>query len=94
MTGRRSTEPLPVPIEIARFWKNRRGEAAILQLKSFEGRNVLDLRAWRTAADGTLRPGKGFCCSVKHLPKLAGAFAKALDEARNIGLLDDDEATP
>jgi hypothetical protein len=37
-----------------------------------------------------MRPGKGFACGVKHLPKLAKVFAKAVDRARELGLIEED----
>jgi hypothetical protein len=89
MPGRRPT--LEEPITIEQWWKNRGGEVVRLELSTFEGQNILNLRTWRTdKTDGITRPGKGFACSVKHLPKLASVFAKAVDRARKLGLIDDD----
>jgi hypothetical protein len=82
---------LSEPLDIDRWWRNRRGETILLRLSSYEGHNLIDLRTWFTAADGTLQPAKGFCCSVKHLPRLAEAFAKAAAKARELGLIGDDE---
>jgi hypothetical protein len=79
---------LAEPITIAEFWKNRRGEAIRLVLNRFEGRSIFDLRTWYTA-DGRLKPGKGFAAEVRHLPRLAAAFAKAVARARELGLIDD-----
>jgi hypothetical protein len=81
---------LSEPIEIAKFWKNRRGEAIIVRLSEYEGHPLVDARAWFTAADGTLKPGKGLACAVRHLPELAAALNKALVEARTLGLIDGD----
>ena len=89
MSARRPT--LPEPITIEQWWKNRGGEVVRLELSTFEGRNILNLRTWRNdKADGIMRPGKGFACGVKHLPKLAKVFAKATDRARQLGLIDDE----
>ena len=82
---------LPEPITIAKWWKNRAHDEIRLELSTYEGTNILNLRTWHTSkADGVTRPGKGFACSVKHLPKLAEVFAKATERARSLGLLDDD----
>ena len=48
-----------------------------LVLNRYEGRDVVDLRTWYTAEDGKLKPGKGFAAEVRHLPRLAAAFARA-----------------
>jgi hypothetical protein len=83
---------LAEPIVIAEFWKNRRGESIRLALNTFKGRSILDLRTWFTdAADGRLKPGKGFAAEVRHLPRLAAAIAKAEAKARELGLIDDEE---
>src|ERR1700730_1327838 len=79
---------LAAPITVAEFWKNRRGESIRLVLNRFEGRDIFDLRTWYTA-DGKLKPGKGFAAEVRHLPRLAAAFAKAVVRARELGLIDD-----
>jgi hypothetical protein len=81
---------LTEPIEVARFWKNRRGEAIVVRLSAYEGHDLVDLRTWFTAADGALKPGKGLACSVRHLPELAAALNRALTEARARGLLGGD----
>jgi hypothetical protein len=79
---------LPEPIVVQRFWCNRRGEAVVVQLRSFEGIALIDLRRHYTAKDGKLAPTrKGLSIAVKHLPDLAVAIAKALNTARERGLL-------
>jgi hypothetical protein len=80
---------LSEPVEIAKFWKNQKGEAIVVRLSPYEGHILIDQRAWFTAQDGTLKPGKGLACSVRHLPELAEALNKALTEARARGLLDE-----
>ena len=37
--------------------------------------------------DGELKPGKGLTLSVKHLPELSAALAKALEAAKSHGLI-------
>jgi hypothetical protein len=84
---------LTQPIIIDRWWKNRAHDEARLELLTLEGTNILSLRTWHTSkTDGITRPGKGFACSVKHLPKLAEVFAKATRRARELRLIDDDGA--
>jgi hypothetical protein len=82
---------LTEPITIAEWWKNRRGESIRLALNQFQGRSIVDLRTWYTE-DGKLKPGKGFAAEVRHLPRLARAFAKAASKARELGLIKDEEA--
>jgi Transcriptional Coactivator p15 (PC4) len=77
------------PLTVAEWWKNRRGESIRLVLNAYQGRNVFDLRTWFTD-NGRLRPGKGFACEVRHLPRLAAALAKAETKARELGLLSDE----
>jgi hypothetical protein len=89
MSARRPT--LPEPITIEQWWKNRGGEVVRLELSTYQGHNILNLRTWRAdKGDGIMRPGKGFACSTKHLRKLAAVFAKAVDRAKELGLLDDE----
>jgi hypothetical protein len=84
------TKPsLSEPVEIAKFWKNRKGEAIVVHLSTYQGHDLVDLRTWYTAADGALKPGKGIACGIRHLPELAAAVNKALIEAQARGLLDD-----
>jgi hypothetical protein len=80
------------PITVAEWWKNRRGESVRLTLNRYEGRDVVDLRTWYGGHDGKLKPGKGFAAEVRHLSRLAAAFAKAVTKARELGLISD-EAT-
>ena len=81
---------LPEPIEVSKFWANRRGEAVIVSLREYEGVLIVDIRKHYTAADGTLRPtAKGIALTVRKLPELTLAVAKALKRARELGLLRD-----
>jgi hypothetical protein len=84
---------LAEPITVAKWWKNRAHDEIRLELSTYEGTNILNLRTWHTSkSDGITRPGKGFACSVKHLPKLAEIFATATSRARELRLIDDDGA--
>ena len=81
---------LPEPVTIEQSWQNRDGEVVRPELSTYEGRNILNLHIWRTDRGGIMRPGMGFACSTKHLPKLAAVFAKAVARAKDLGLLDDE----
>jgi hypothetical protein len=89
MSARRPT--LPDPVEIAKFWKNRKGEAIVVSLSTYEGRNLIDVRQHFTTKEGKLQPtGKGVAMVVLRLPELAAAVNKALARAKELGLIDDD----
>lgn len=78
------------PIEIAKFWRNRKGEAVIVQLLEFEGQALVDARVNYTDKEGHLRPTrKGLSLVVRRLPELAAALAKAERTSRELGLLGD-----
>jgi hypothetical protein len=84
---------LPEPLEIAKFWANRRGEAVIVRLREYQGAAIVDARKHYTAADGTLKPtSKGLALSIRKLSLLAAGITKALARAREIGLLADEGA--
>lgn len=79
---------LDTPLTIARWSKNRRGHVVVLILENYQDTNVVDLRTWLNSDEGKALPGKGFCCGVNHLPRLAEEFAKARDKAIELGLID------
>jgi transcriptional coactivator p15 (PC4) len=83
---------IPEPIEIAKFWKNRRHDAIVVSLSTYEGRNIVDVRM-HAMKDGRLLPTtKGVAMVVLRLPDLAKAINKALVKARELELLDADES--
>jgi len=94
-TDRRQTRPagprLDEPVIVAKWWKNRSGDAIYVRLSTYEDHNLIDIRTWSTGTDGISRPGKGFAASVKHLPQLVEAIGKALTKARELGLIDGEE---
>jgi hypothetical protein len=76
-----------LPITIAEWPRNSR-ETLRVRLDTFNGQTIIDCRAWWYDADGALRPGRsGLTLSVRHLPVLSDALAKALADARSAGLL-------
>jgi hypothetical protein len=82
---------LSEPVEIAKFWRNRRGEAVVVHLREFEGRAIVDARVNFTDGEGRLRPTKkGLSLAVRRLPELARALTKAEVTARRLGLLGTD----
>jgi hypothetical protein len=67
----------------------QRNEAIRIQLTSYEGRNLVNIRTWWQDDEGRMKPGKGFACSVRHLPTLAKAINAALERARELKLIDE-----
>jgi hypothetical protein len=81
---------LPDPLEVDSFWRNRRHEAVVSTLSTFEGRNIFDIRV-HAMKDGRLVPTrKGVAIVVLRLPDLAKAVTKALAKAKALGLIDDE----
>jgi hypothetical protein len=82
--------PLAEPVTIAKFWKNRRrNESLHISLSEYEGQALINVRVYTTGADGIDRPTtKGVAMGIRKLPELAAGLAKALDKARDLGLLD------
>jgi hypothetical protein len=78
------------PVILSKFWRNRGGEAVIIQLREYEGVALVDIRVHFTDRDGKLAPTpKGLSCSVRKLPDLVKGLTKALERAIDIGLLVD-----
>jgi hypothetical protein len=83
---------LEEPIEVAKFFKNRRKDVIVVSLSTFEGKNLVDVRQHFTNEHGQMRPtSKGVAMVVLRLPELAKAVTKALEKARELGLIDDEE---
>lgn len=86
-TSRRPS--LAKPVEIAKFWKNRRHDAVVVSLSTYEGHNLVDVRTHSMNRSGQLVPTpKGLSIVVLRLPDLAAAVNKALAKARELGLVD------
>jgi hypothetical protein len=90
VTTRRRIPQIAEPIIIDRWWKNRAHDAVYVRLAPFKEHMLIDVRVWVTPADGITRPGKGFSCTIKHLPRLVKSLCKALDKARELGMIDDE----
>jgi hypothetical protein len=81
------------PIEVHKMWRDRLGNSLIFSLKSYQGRPFFDLRTFYTDRDGISKPtAKGITASPRKLPEIARALAKAVERARDLGLLDDEGA--
>ncbi|QRM27372.1 transcriptional coactivator p15/PC4 family protein [Microvirga sp. VF16] len=79
-----------LPMTVAE-WKRNSRETLRVRLDTYNGQTIVDCRAWWSDANGELRPGKsGLTLSVRHLPALAEALAKALAAAQDAGLVTDD----
>jgi Transcriptional Coactivator p15 (PC4) len=87
--------PLAEPIEVAKWWKSRRRDiAVVVSLSAYEGHNLVNVREHFIGSDGCMRPTtKGLAMVVRRLPEFAAALAKALAKARELGLIDDDGGT-
>jgi hypothetical protein len=83
---------LPGPVAVDSFWRNRKHEAVVSTLSTYQGRNIFDIRI-HAMKEGRLVPTpKGVAVVVLRLPELQKAVTKALKQARELGLLDDDGA--
>jgi hypothetical protein len=92
-----SDKPPPItllePIEVAKFWKGRRRDKAIIvSLSTYEQTDIINVREHFVGADGIMLPTtKGVAMSVNRLPELSAALCKALEKARELGLIEADE---
>jgi hypothetical protein len=79
---------LPQPIEIGKFFKNRKGDIVVVQIKELEGVIFADARQFFTDTDGISRPTKkGLAISLHRLPELVALLEKTLAKARELGLI-------
>jgi hypothetical protein len=76
-----------LPIVIAQWPRNAR-DTVMVRIDQFNSTMVVDIREWWMSPKGELKPGpKGITMSVRHLPALARALARADATARQLGLL-------
>ena len=80
-------DSLPFPVAV--LPKSDREEIRVF-LDRFKGHSVISLRTFYRPRDGAeMRPtNKGLTVSIRHVPGLAQALAKAEREGRALGLLD------
>jgi hypothetical protein len=78
---------LTEPIEIGKFWKNRRGDAVFVQIKSYEGVVFCDIRQFfQNDAGQSCSTKKGVALTLDKLPELVD-LEKTLAKARELGLI-------
>ncbi|MCP2125799.1 transcriptional coactivator p15/PC4 family protein [Bradyrhizobium ottawaense] len=86
--GARKPE-LAEPVVVDQFWANRRHDAIITELSTYQGHNLINVRKHAMDRDGKLKPTpKGIAIKVTRLPELAKAINKALAKAQELGLLE------
>jgi hypothetical protein len=87
-------KPLTEPIEIAKWWKSRRRNIAIVvSLSSYEGVNIVNVREYFTDHAGCMKPStRGLAMGVRNLPEFSKAMRKALERARELDLLPGEDA--
>jgi hypothetical protein len=89
-TNARARVTIAEPLKVDSFWRNRKHEAVVSTLSTFEGRNIFDVRI-HAMKNGRLVPTpKGVAVVILRLPDLAKAINKALKQARELGLIPDD----
>jgi hypothetical protein len=93
---RRSRDPPPraskpfEPIEIGKFFKNRKGDVIVVQIKSFQRIVFCDIRQFFQNEAGVNCPTKkGVAVSLRKLDELARLIDKAIATARERGLIDE-----
>ena len=80
---------LTEPIEIGKFFKNRKGDQVVVQIKEYEGFVFCDIRQFFQDETGVSRPSKnGIAIGLRGLEDLAGIINRTLAKARELGLLD------
>jgi hypothetical protein len=86
----RSRPTLAEPVTVDRFWKNRRHDAIVTTLSTFEGKNIVDVRTHEMNTGRLVPTKRGVAVVILRLPDLAKAINKALKQARELGLLPPD----
>ena len=72
---------------VADIPKNSR-EVVRIELSTFNGHELLNVRVWFDAGAGEWRPGKaGIALRVEKIPELQAAIEKAINAARSEGTL-------
>lgn len=74
---------------VAEWRRNSRGDVIRVHIENYNGYDVVCLRSWYRAKDGSgmMLPSRdGVNVSIRNLPMLADAFAKAFRVANNMGM--------
>jgi hypothetical protein len=84
---------LAEPVVVHRSWVNRRHDALVVSLSTFNDINIVDVRKHSMNAAGQLVPTpKGIALKVTRLRDLHKAIDKALRRAEELGLIASGEA--
>lgn len=76
-------------------WPKNAREHVRVSLGAFNGRRIVDIRAYFDGEDGRPHPTKkGIALDLRHLARLADAIVRARDEAARLGLLPTPADTP
>jgi hypothetical protein len=79
------------PIIVAE-WRRDDREVIRVSFDRFNGRKVIDVRAWWRDSDDNWKPCRGgLTVAIRHLPDLAAGLIKALSVARDLKLVEYDE---
>ncbi len=83
---------LDEPVIVSREWINRQHDAFVLSLSTFNDVNIVDLRKHSMSRGKLVPTPKGIAMKVTRLPDLLKAVTLAVKRARELGLIDSDEA--
>ena len=90
--GSRQPE-LAEPVIVDQWWCNRRHDAIVTAVQSYEGHLLVDIRKHAMGRDGKLkRTTKGITFKVTRLSDLAKSISKAIEKVRELGVIDEDGA--
>jgi hypothetical protein len=77
---------------IAEWPLNKRGEHLRISIENYNGHDLINIRKWFEAGDGTLHPSKqGVAVQVKNIRQLVDAMTKVLAAAVKRGLVPPDD---
>jgi hypothetical protein len=89
MTAAAAVAAVDRPALVVAEWDRNSREVVRVALDQFKRHRTVSARIWYRAGI-EIKLGKGgLTLGLKHLPALADALAKALAQARELGLLDD-----
>ncbi|MCA1414469.1 transcriptional coactivator p15/PC4 family protein [Bradyrhizobium sp. NBAIM20] len=84
---------LAEPVVVDRFFSNRRKDVITTTLQTYKGHALVDVRKHVHDKEGKIYPtAKGITMKVTRLPDLSNAIARAVEKARELGLLDGEDA--
>jgi hypothetical protein len=83
---------LDEPVIVSREWLNRQHDALVVTLSTFNDINIIDVRKHSMSRGKLVPTPKGIAMKVTRLQDLLKAITKAVERARELGLIDSDEA--